>query len=144
LIPASVQIIGQRCFADRKSLRRITFETGSALRTLDAETVFQCGSCSVEMQHRVDTFRQYRNPFRADGAPPPGRDERIQATGAASIHPAGQQEPICIPASVETTGQLCFGYTMSFSSIAFEINSKLQTIDFRAFFGSAIQSIFME
>jgi hypothetical protein len=69
-IPASAEIIGERCFADRKSLRRITFEGGSELPGLDAEALFKCGSWSDEMQPQVGTILQYPLTLRADLEPP--------------------------------------------------------------------------
>jgi hypothetical protein len=124
VIPASAQVIAVYCFARRKFLRRVAFETGSTLRLLEAEAFFKCGCCSNEIDQQVDTVLMYFQSLPPDFARFPIDYELIRENLGRLSKSDAPRESIRIPASIETMDGDCFTYTTSFSSITFEADSK--------------------
>jgi hypothetical protein len=137
-IPASVEIIGERCFVELKSLACVRFEASSKLRVLEERVFFRCGSASEAIGDEVELYWEAYDDDCESGSVPYERF-RAAVTGFVSVAPSG--EPICIPASVEVIRYGCFGYATYLSAVSFEPGSHLRTLGVSAFLGSTIQSI---
>ncbi|MDR1982328.1 MAG: leucine-rich repeat domain-containing protein [Holosporaceae bacterium] len=141
VIPNGVEIIGEKCFMDCKSLNEVIFEDNSSLRQIDKMAFSYSGLESIRIPATVEfigmgCFRYCKSLREVifEG------DSNLREIDERAFSESGL-ESIRIPATVEIIGEHCFGYCRSLNEVIFEANSHLEIIDASAFRETNLRSI---
>ena len=154
-IPASVETIERSAFQDCMSLRTVTFEKGSKLKTIeggfedfnpydDYGAFSGCSALtSIEIPANVETIGaatfHHCWALKTVTFEKGSKLKTIEGSTSASLYYGGAfgncsaLTSIEIPASVETIGQSTFTDCEALTTVTFEKGSKLKTIGKRAF-----------
>jgi hypothetical protein len=144
LLPRDTEIIGPSCFACTRSLRSLTFESGSQLQEIEREAFMLCLSlqsicipASVKViAHKCFLGCRSLKEVRFE----PG--SALKAIARRSFQGCSSLQSVCLPASVEVMGKKCFSSCTALSSVTFESDSRLIRIEHNAFYNcSSLQSI---
>jgi hypothetical protein len=149
-LPASVTVIGDRCFSGCRSLASITFDGASqlqeihrfAFRGVPVEALILPGgirhlSGSALAQTRLETLSF--SPMSTKFAVSASIVEDISGRGL--IRYFGQGARVLIVSSIESICEGCFACCTSVLSVVFEEPSRLSRVEAWAFRGSGMTSI---
>ena len=137
-IPASVETIGYNAFFGCSSLKTVTFEKGSQLKTIDGFE--SCTSLTtIEIPASVETIKysafngctSLKTVTFEKGSELKTIEGYYQFYGAFSD--CTSLTSIEIPASVETIEWYAFSYCTSLKTVTFEKGSKLKMIQYNTF-----------
>jgi hypothetical protein len=129
-IPASVQSLGKKCFAECDSLDIVTFKSGSRLLRIEAGAFWYCkGLRSISIPAFVESLG--KKCFTGCLKLPSVRFEswsKLLRIEASLFSLCTGLRSISIPASVESLGKECFWGCRALSSVQFESGSNLARI----------------
>jgi hypothetical protein len=169
-IPAAVERIGDHGFGiwpepvntGCSALTSVTFESGSHMREIGNGAFAGCSSLTVIcIPQAVEVLGKRCFSAKLDGDEITGCQQlttvtfesgsRLRIIGQRAFACCMSLEAICIPASVETLGSMCFGGKIGFddilacealTTVTFEPGSRLREIGAKAFAGcSSLRSI---
>jgi hypothetical protein len=148
-IPASVEYIGQECFAFSKGpgswLESLTFEAGSKLRQIGESAFAGCRwlhsiylPASVS---EIDGATFVDSAFSDIGFEPGNKDFCVDNhfvfdfARTCMVRHFGPEDEVRIPDGIETIGRSCFAFRAFLQSVSFDPQSKLRCIGASAFEG---------
>ena len=105
-IPASISLLGEKCFSRCQNLSRVLFESGSKLEVIKSCCFYRC------RQLKEIEFKGRSLKVIEDGA--------FVRTGI---------EKIVIPSSVESLGRRCFASCPNLKCVSFENHSRLSILE---------------
>jgi hypothetical protein len=140
-IPASVEILGDKCFA-KCWLSSVTFESGSNLIRIEARAFHKCLELeSISIPATVESLGdKCFSKCRSLSSLTFESGSKLVRTEARAFYNCLELESISIPASVESLGEECFSECTSLRSVTFESGSNLARIHARAFDSSLLLS----
>jgi hypothetical protein len=132
-IPASVEQIGEECFAYATSVSQVKFEPGSRLRILHQRAFFASLIESIDIPPMVSVLPERCFAFcvllsSVKFAP----DSQLRAIGAFAFSYSGL-ESIHIPRLVDRIGESCFNTCTRLSNLTFAADSQVRRLDRLAF-----------
>ena len=134
-IPASVETIGESCFANCYELESVTFEEGSKLTAI-GDNAFDCCEAlkSITIPASVETIGQYCFGWcSALESVTYEEGSELTAIEGHAFHGCSALNSITIPASVGTIGESCFASCFALESVTYEDGSILKSIGNNAF-----------
>ena len=134
-IPASVETIGYDAFFGCSSLKTVTFEKGSKLKTVETNVFIYCTSLtSIEIPASVEEIE--RNAFSGCTSLQTvtfEKGSKLKTIGYFAFINCTSLTTIEIPASVETIRGGAFSDCTSLKTVTFEKGSKLKMIQYNTF-----------
>jgi hypothetical protein len=135
IIGLKVEVLGEDCFSERKSLQSVIFEEGSKLMRIEDCAFFNCsGLKSICIPASVESlgdccFGSCTTLSKVTFEPGSKlvRIEKGAFAGCLSL------SSICIPAQIQILVTKCFAACRSLATLTFERQSKLKQIDHEAF-----------
>jgi hypothetical protein len=130
-IPASVETIGYDAFQGCSSLKTVTFEKGSKLKTVETNVFFYCTSLtSIEIPASVEEIERYAfSGCTSLQTVTFEKGSKLKTIGNFAFTNCTSLTTIEIPASVETIRGGAFSDCTSLKTVTFEKGSQLLTVD---------------
>jgi hypothetical protein len=136
-VPASVEIIGDRCFERCFYMARITFEENSRLRKIGERAFAGCGLKSITIPastEEIDGYAFMLCPLLSIQVLPGSQhfatkgDFLFTANGTEIVRYIGREGKVIVPKTVEVLGKSCFEGIDDVEEIEFESGSTLKRI----------------
>jgi hypothetical protein len=151
-VPASVEILREKCFSGLDHLSSLTFEPGSKLREIENFAFANCRSLkSISLPASLAVIavqsltRCSIERIVIDEANPHyfvSGDFLVAFDGMRLIRCFGHSESVIVGGNIESLGSLCFSECKSLVTISFESDSRLSIFGESAFSHcSALESI---
>ncbi len=143
-IPASVEEIGDQAFMQCSQLTSITWEAGSALRTIGKQTFSSCSALeSVVLPQSIESVGDlaFSDSRALKSVSIEGTPTALQSLGEGTFNYCEALESVpTIPAAQTSMGEM-FYLCGNLKSVEFAENSQLESIADNAFLKSGIESI---